>query len=522
VTTTGAVPIASLLADPPEPPPASAARLSGWRDALWAMGPAARRCLLVGFAGTTAMAVAATAVGAVPVGDALGGWPSPWSPGRPWQAVLLAYLGLTLLVVAWWRLPAAIRDLPGRLRITLTCAAAWAVPLVLAPPLYSRDLYSYLAQGVMYSGGLDPYRAGPAALGGPLADNVSVMWQNAPAPYGPLFLGIASGVTSATGPRIVLAVIGMRVAMLAALAVTAACLVPLARRCRVDPAQAMWLAIANPLVLAHVVSGAHNDVLIVMLICGGLLLAMQERPTAAAVLLGLGVLVKAPAGLALLVVVPAMARRLSGRYRWARATLLVAAAAVGASVAVTSLTGTWYGWVAGLTDTVRVRNGLSITTDAGMGLARLLAYAGWDDETAVVSLVRVAGLVVALALIGRILIRHRGRPVYAAGLMMVTLVLLAPVVHPWYALWGLAPLAASARSPRVRAALVWLSVGLVFYPMPWGEGFTPQLSVAVVGVIAGLAVAWASSGMAGDHRRVAPVVPNWVAEGRTPTYLRVG
>ena len=522
MTTTHAVPTAQLLAEPPEPRPAPAAGMSAWRDAWSAMGPAAQRCLLVGLAGTTAMAVAATGVGAVPVDDALGGWPSPWSPGRPWPAVLLAYLGLTLLVVAWWRLPAAVRDLPGRLRITLTCAVAWAVPLVLAPPLYSRDLYSYLAQGVMYSGGLDPYRVGPAALGGPLADNVSAMWQNAPAPYGPVFLGIASGVTSATGPRIVLAVIGMRVAMLVALAVTAACLVFLARRCHVDPAQALWLGVANPLVLAHVVSGAHNDVLIVMLVCGALVLAMQGRPTAAAVLLGLGVLVKAPAGVALLVIVPAMARRLHGRFRWARAALLVAAAAIGASVAVTCLAGTWYGWVAGLTDTVRVRNGLSISTDVGMGLARLLAAAGWGHETAAVSAARVTGMVVALALTARILTRHRGRPAYAVGLMMVTLVLLAPVVHPWYMLWGLAPLAASARTPRVRAGLAWLSVGLVFYPMPWGEGFTAQLSIAVVGVVAGLAVAWAASGITSGLRAVAPVVPSWMDEGRTPTYLRVG
>lgn len=461
--------------------------------------PSALRCALIGLVGAIALAVAATGVGDLPATGALGNWPRLWwSPGRPWPATALAYFGLVVLGGAWWRLRAVVRGRPEGLRTVLRTASVWAVPLLLAPPLQSRDLYSYLAQGVMFREGVDPYRNGPAALGGPLAADVSPIWQHAPAPYGPVFLVVAAAVTALTASHIVLAVIGMRLAMAAALAGTAACTVALARRFRVDPADAVWLAVANPLTLVHIVSGAHNDVLIVFLMAAGVLLAVRDRPLAAAVVVGLAILVKAPAGLALLVVVPAMARRLRGRWTMPRAALAVGAACGATVLAVTWLMGTWYGWVAALSDTAKVRNGLSATTDAGVVLDWLLGsfgVHGWSS----VPVLRAAGLVTAVILIPVLLLRHRGRPLYALGLILTGLVLLGPVVHPWYLLWGLVPLAAATGEERIRVAAAWGSLGLVVYPMPWGEGFTPDLPLAGIGVAVAFALLLAA--MPGWRRR---------------------
>ena len=47
------------------------------------------------------------------------------------------------------------------LRQLLLVLLAWAAPILLAPPLFSRDVYSYAAQGQMVSKGLDPYLHGP-------------------------------------------------------------------------------------------------------------------------------------------------------------------------------------------------------------------------------------------------------------------------------------------------------------------------------------------------------------------------
>ena len=40
------------------------------------------------------------------------------------------------------------------------------MPLLLTPPLFSRDVYSYVAQGKLMAGGFNPYLTGPSVMGG--------------------------------------------------------------------------------------------------------------------------------------------------------------------------------------------------------------------------------------------------------------------------------------------------------------------------------------------------------------------
>ncbi|MFD0593621.1 hypothetical protein ACFQZ4_14815 [Catellatospora coxensis] len=49
----------------------------------------------------------------------------------------------------------------------LTIGAAWAAPLLVAPPLGSRDAYAYACQGWLWRAGLDPYAMGVADGGCP-------------------------------------------------------------------------------------------------------------------------------------------------------------------------------------------------------------------------------------------------------------------------------------------------------------------------------------------------------------------
>ena len=44
----------------------------------------------------------------------------------------------------------------------------FAAPFLVTMPIFSRDVYSYLAQGTMTVLGVDAYQYGPAILGGPL------------------------------------------------------------------------------------------------------------------------------------------------------------------------------------------------------------------------------------------------------------------------------------------------------------------------------------------------------------------
>ena len=72
-------------------------------------------------------------------------------------------------------------------------------PAAGSPPLFTRDLFSYLAQGALPLAGFDPYAVGPDAMGGVFTDNVHYFWQDTPAPYGPLFILLAKGVASLVG-----------------------------------------------------------------------------------------------------------------------------------------------------------------------------------------------------------------------------------------------------------------------------------------------------------------------------------
>ena len=72
------------------------------------------------------------------------------------------YMALTVLVLAWLGLVGLARTLPGGRRIRVAAVwvigALWAIPLLAAPPLQSRDAYSYVAQGEMASHRIDPSR----------------------------------------------------------------------------------------------------------------------------------------------------------------------------------------------------------------------------------------------------------------------------------------------------------------------------------------------------------------------------
>lgn len=81
-------------------------------------------------------------------------------------ATAMFYLGLALLVAAWVWLGREV--LAGRTgdRTVLVCAGTWLMPMLVSPPLFTRDVYAYLAQGAVALHGFDPYTAGPEVLPG--------------------------------------------------------------------------------------------------------------------------------------------------------------------------------------------------------------------------------------------------------------------------------------------------------------------------------------------------------------------
>jgi alpha-1,6-mannosyltransferase len=475
-----------------------------------------KRSRLLGFAGSALLALGGSAVGALPVRD-----PFESVPGlrelraAPGIALVCGYLGLTLLIVAWlWlgrlvdrqalagadsdNLPPAPehnRHRPAhRPRRLLVVLAWWAAPLTVAPPLFSQDVYSYLAQGAMVVHGMDVYTLGPSALGGPLLADIPPVWRDTPAPYGPVFLSVAAAVARATDINVPLGVLSLRAVALVGVALLAIWLPRLAGRCGVCPSRALWLGVLNPLVLAHLVAGAHNDALMLGLLVCGLAAASAGRPVLGVALVALAALVKAPAVLALPACAALWAGQLGGGWRAPRAAAGTAAVALALTAAVTALSGHGYGWVAALRTPARVHNGLSLTTDAG----RLLAHLSEDLAEVAVPLARACGLALAAAaclvcwLRGRRYgqgLRVSGRrragqeQVYPLGLALICVVLLSPAVHMWYLLWGIVPIAAAAPDGAVRRWAGRACAVLALVLLPDGDMPTLKtLSQAALGV----------------------------------------
>ena len=450
-----------------------------------------RRCRTLGLIGATALAVGGLAAGALPISQPFYLTPAVrQSPGLPAAGMVCAVAGLALLLGAWLRVRRLVVRRP---RAALSLLAWWSAPLMLAPPLFSRDVYSYLAQGQLVWQGFDAYAVGPAALGSdnPLVAQVHPLWLDTPAPYGPVFLAIAACVVGITGTHIVLGVLGMRLVALASVAALAWLVPKVAARYQIDAGRALWLGVLNPLLLLHAVAGAHNDALMVALLVGGLLLAERGQLALAVVVVSLAALVKAPAALALAYLAPVWVARIGGRWRWPAGVGATIVAAAGTVAVVTVGTGLGLGWLHTLGTPAIVHNGLSVSTDLGHLVATLARAVGLPVTVPdTVNVTRLLGAVLAVgACVTTWLRRDRFGTAAAIGAGLGAVVLLGPVVHPWYLLWGLVPLAAGTRDPFLVRPAVALSVVLSPLLLPHGVSFTVDAVVeAAAGLLLGIVV----------------------------------
>ncbi|MCZ7379217.1 polyprenol phosphomannose-dependent alpha 1,6 mannosyltransferase MptB [Micromonospora sp. WMMC250] len=426
-----------------------------------------------GLAGAVLLAVAGHLGGALP--DA----PLGVTPASIWRApdgpaTLICWLvGTALLVGAWW----SLRDGAPSTRWAYVTAGLWALPLLLTPPMGSRDVYSYACQGWTYAHGVDPYSVGVAAAGCPWLDTVAPIWRDTPAPYGPVFVLLAA-LAVGLGGGLTGTIVALRVIAVAGLLLAAFCLPGLARAAGVPTRRAAWLALAGPLVGVHLVAGAHNDAVMLGLLLCGLLVAIR-RPVRlgalplvgglllAGALLGLAVTVKATAVVVVPFAVLAGMRRPYTVRALLRAGGWLAGGLVGAVLVTSVLSGLGFGWVGGLTHSGDSEQWTSPPTAVGFVVDYIGASVGRDPQAVpvirAVALLLLAGLLVVLwfrswrALRGvndaprvaRVGVAGvevgRSRVVlHGAALALVATVVLSPVFHPWYATWPLALLALTA------------------------------------------------------------------------------
>lgn len=482
---------------------------------------AMRRTRLFGATGTVLMAIGALGVGARPVvQDPTFGVRLLNLPSRIQTVSLtMTTTGAVMMALAWLMLG---RFALGNRRMSRSqldrTLLLWVLPLLIAPPMYSRDVYSYLAQSEIAVKGLDPYRVGPApGLGLDHVFTLSVpnMWRETPAPYGPLFLWIGEGISRITGENIVAAVLCHRLVVLLGVGLIVWATPRLARRCGVAEVSALWLGAANPLLIMHLVAGIHNEALMLGLMLAGTEFALRgidaarplipkplawpQGPDAWAhwrpslmlligvVLITMSSQVKLPSLLALGFVAMALACRWGGTFK---AFVLAGGSLTAVSVAVMALIG-WasglgFGWLFTLGTANVVRSWMSLPTLAALGTGQVGILLGLGDHTtAILGLTRAIGVSIIAVLVTWLLLavlRGRLHPVGGLGVALGLTVLLFPVVQPWYVLWAVIPLAAWATRPAFRTTtiVVTLVVG-IFGPTANGDRFTLfQILLAVV------------------------------------------
>jgi alpha-1,6-mannosyltransferase len=390
---------------------------------------------------------------------------------------VVLWIGVALMLSAWLWLGRRVLA-GGASEYTMVASAAfWLAPLLLSVPLFSRDTYSYLAQGALLRDGFDPYAVGPIDNPNALLDNVSPIWTITTAPYGPAFMMIAKLITMLVGNHVIVGTMLLRLCMLPGFALLIWATPRIARHIGANVPIALWICALNPLVIIHLMGGVHNEMLMVGLMAAGIALTLNSRHIAGIALIAVGVAVKATAGIALPFMVWVWMRHLCERrgYRPLRAFAAAAGTSVLIVVAVfavlSGVAGVGLGWLTALAGSVKIINWLSIPTAA----ANLIhAIAGLFFSVSFYALLQVTRAV-GIAIVGVALpllwwrFRHDDRQALTGiAWAMLVVVLFAPAALPWYYSWPLAVLAPLAQSRRAVAAIAAFSTWIMVIFKPDG------------------------------------------------------
>jgi alpha-1,6-mannosyltransferase len=403
-------------------------------------------------------------------------------PGSSFSSIATFVAGLILMVGGWVLLigKAGRAPISSRARVVavLLVGCVWCVPIMLGTPLLSKDAYSYAAQGEMASRGIDPSANGPEVLRyGWFLRQADQLWHSSPAPYGPVDIELEKVAVEATDHVASASVMGMRVIALGGIVMAVAGIAVIAASYKKSIALALALGILNPLVLLHLLGGSHNDALMLGFLALGLAAFLRKHKLLAVVLVALATGVKLTAAPALVFMAwnwrddPTV---LLGRRIRDSALVLLAAAAIIATLCVSF--GVGAGWISALKGTGQSMSTYSIPTKLGFVTGDVMHWVGLHPSgNTVVAVFRGIGLLVA-GLISLVLLLRSPRigVVRAFAFSSLTIVMLGPVVWPWYLATGFALLAASGLG-RWRPTYVVTVVAATL--LVWPAGISPLESL---------------------------------------------
>ncbi|WP_067973948.1 alpha-(1-_6)-mannopyranosyltransferase A [Mycolicibacter icosiumassiliensis] len=430
---------------------------------------------------------------------------------------VLLWVGVAVMLAAWLGLGRRVIEGTVSTYTLITTTGFWLAPLLLSVPVFSRDTYSYLAQGALLRDGFDPYQVGPVDNPNPLLDDVSPIWAATTAPYGPAFILVAKLVTMLVGNNVVAGTMVLRLCMLPGLALLIWAAPRVAARVGGSAPAALYLAVLNPLVIIHLMGGVHNEMLMVGLVIAGIALTLERRHLAGITLVALAAAVKATAAIALPFLVWVWMRRLREPRGSARLdegepkleprheprgsarldegepkleprherrgypTVIAFAAAAAVSTAIvvvvfavlSALAGVGLGWLTALlAGNVKIINWLTVPTAAANLIHAVGGLFAPVNFYAVLHITRISGVAVIGLLLPVLWWRSRRDDRAAvAGIAwaMLVVVLFVPAALPWYYTWPLAVAATLVRSPHAIAAIAAASTWIMVIFKPDGS-----------------------------------------------------
>jgi hypothetical protein len=400
-------------------------------------------------------------------------------PGSSWLELLstwVIYLGMALTIFVWARLAVSLyRGRTVAMARLWLMFALWVVPLMIAGPLLSRDVYSYAAQGEMVSLGFSPYKHGPFVLGkNPFLLAVDPMWGNAPAPYGPVFLSIASLFVRLSGSSVLGTVVLLRLAALGGVVLVGIYAPKIATMLGYPPQGAFVLGVLNPISLYDLASAGHNDAWMLGLMVAGVYYCMAKRFVLGIILISLAAAVKAPALEALAFVGYNWSAEQTFFKRAPRA-IIAGVIALGTLVILGYVTGLGVGWVKSLSTPGVVLSPADPITAAATWVHSLTAFVGLPVSIHLyLSVMRLIGLAFAGGFAIWLALRsNRRRMTRSLGISLLVLVFLGPVIWPWYLSWGIALVACSVAE---YGAYSLIAVSVIGFPLSFPGGGQSMVS----------------------------------------------
>lgn len=355
-------------------------------------------------------------------------------------SIILVALGGMLLVREWLRLGQKLNHWgPDTRRWVNAAMLSWSLPMTLSIPMFSRDVYSYIGQGRVMQSGLNPYEYGVSTIENFFQLGADQLWSESPPPYGPLFLWMEQGVVAMTDAHPDQSALLFRALCVLSVIAMVWMIPKLAAMHGINPTRALWLSIANPLLLVNFILAAHNDAIMIALALGGVLVAATWRDWRGGLLGTFLVTMSVAIKPITLVFLPFIGLLWAGKgASWPRKFLvwfLTLAWSVGILAVMGLISDFGFDWVSALSTPGSVFIWYAPVGMLGLLASALVGPMGGDSAQAMEWVHRAGQLMAVPVIFAMMFLGRDEKIIRRLTWAFAAIVIFAPMIQAWYVVW---------------------------------------------------------------------------------------